>query len=210
MKRETIIAQSSSKWLWGSLLLCDFVVRVVSIFQRWAQKCLYACRIDDFHCVLIWLPHRLEPHCARGVAHQDEIIRFFTPKIFTISISQLSTTNSYARHYVRNVGNSDIAIHRHFHISNVSHRRKFAENSMSSRVSDPAISVRVFHERFGFGSYGAWISITLWMMLGTVSHRRCLFFSSASCCIHSNQINWCSFNTRFVASTYLHKHDGFD
>lgn len=122
--------------------------------------------------VLIWLPHRLEPRCARGVAHQDEIIRFFTPKIFTISISQLSTTNSYTRRYF--AGNSDVAIHRHFHILSVSHRRKFAENSMSSRFRFSHFST-VFHERFGFELCGAWISITLWMMLSMVFHHRCFF-----------------------------------
>lgn len=59
---------------------CDFIVRVVSIFQRCSTKasvCVPNCRFSL--CVLKWLPHRLEPFCAWGVAHrrQHHIIRGF-------------------------------------------------------------------------------------------------------------------------------------
>lgn len=58
----------------------NFIVRVVSIFQRCSSKASVCVPNSRFSlCVLKWLPHWLEPFCAWGVAHrrQHHIIRGF-------------------------------------------------------------------------------------------------------------------------------------
>lgn len=161
-------------------------------------KWLYACRIVDFHCALIWLcaaSIRAFLYMRRGASASSDYT--VLPKIFHKPTE--SHTNSCVRRYF------DFQKARS-NCKRFDSRRNFVWITLSLHARSCEWCFPLFWklQRVNFDYHDGY----LWRWMVGAG----FFFSALEilCCIHPNQINWCTFNTRFVALTYLHKHDGFD